>query len=189
MSNLKEEQFLRNVSKHKMTVEFDDGKGNRRLYFGEGTSFYCHFRIVTFADYLLFTGDMGTFVFRRLKDMFGFFRGDGINPRYWSEKIEAADGCDGYMGFDFEHAMEVLRQRISDLPDDAKADIEDDFEYTEQDEWSFFETARSCKELPQSYWDDFSDRDIKVFTGRYLWCCRAIVWAISQYDANAEETK
>ena len=34
---------------------------------------------------------------------------------------------------------------------------------------------------------DFFDVDVTEYTGRYIWCCRAIVWAIQQYDQLKKE--
>lgn len=50
--------------------------------------------------YLCYTGDMGTYVFQRLTDMFEFFRTDreykkrnggklAVNLSYWGEKLQA----------------------------------------------------------------------------------------------------
>ncbi len=57
------------------------------------------FRVNYVAGFLCYTGDMGTFVFRRLEDMFAFFRtrsaqaatACSINLGYWAESTRRMD--------------------------------------------------------------------------------------------------
>lgn len=76
--------FERDVAEHQMQVLRDDRLYRHLLFKKPGTGCY-HFNIVTYPGTLVYTGDMGSFVFQRLEDMFEFFRsdadrGDGINP-------------------------------------------------------------------------------------------------------------
>jgi len=105
-----EQEFLKDVYAHEMHVLFDNGI-NRHIMFKEPGTMNHHFSLITWPGYLCYTGDMGTYVFRRLEDMFEFFRTDrehmylksgqtlAINPGYWGEKLEAVDKCDGYKEF------------------------------------------------------------------------------------------
>lgn len=90
-----EATFLKDVANHVMTVRHDDGVYRHLRFAKPGSSAY-HFDLVTYPDHLVFSGDMGTYVFQRLVDMFQFFRSDKgrINPGYWSEKLQAVD-CSG----------------------------------------------------------------------------------------------
>jgi len=98
-----EASFLKDVATHRMIVIRDDGV-HRHIHFARpGTSCY-HFDLITWPGALCYTGDMGTYVFQRLEDMFQFFRTDreymrlrdgqtlAINLGYWSEKLIAVDG-------------------------------------------------------------------------------------------------
>jgi len=96
-----EEMFLKDVEQHSMAVLRDDGV-NRHIRFKAAGTMIEHFDLITWPGYLCYTGDMGTYVFRRLEDMFEFFRTDrqynrsrgrelGINLSYWAEKLEAVD--------------------------------------------------------------------------------------------------
>lgn len=70
------ERFLQDVADHKMTVVMDNGV-YRHLRFANSDSklaFNQWFDIVTWPGFLAYSGDMGCFVFSRLKDMFEFFR-------------------------------------------------------------------------------------------------------------------
>jgi hypothetical protein len=97
------QQFLGDVGEHALTVLRDDGVERHLRFRKPGT--YCYgFDLLTFPGHLLITGDCGSFLFRRLDDMFEFFRTDRkpaddlhINPQYWSEKLLATD-CNGARG-------------------------------------------------------------------------------------------
>jgi len=87
--------FTRNTEHHVMEVIRDDGV-NRNIRFRKPGTMINHFDLITWPGKLCCTGDMGTYVFTRLEDMFEFFRTDGgrINLGYWSEKLIAMD-CNG----------------------------------------------------------------------------------------------
>lgn len=102
MSECTEERFLKDVASHQMIVIRDDGV-HRHIRFKRPGTGCMHFDLVTWPGYLCYCGDMGTYVFSRLDDMFEFFRTDreyanrngrklGINLGYWSEKLQAVDG-------------------------------------------------------------------------------------------------
>lgn len=94
------EAFKADIANHKMTILRDDGL-YRHLRFirwvttkdgkQSSTSAYW-FDLVTWPGALAINGDMGSYMFSRTEDMFGFFRpqlGDNPNPGYWAEKIRA----------------------------------------------------------------------------------------------------
>ncbi len=102
MSPLTENEFLRDVADHVLEVMRDDGV-YRHIRFRKPGTMCMHFDLITWPGYLCYTGDMGTYVFARLADMFQFFRTDrsyaprtgrrlAVNLSYWSEKLEAVDG-------------------------------------------------------------------------------------------------
>ncbi len=70
-----EAEFLKDVSAHVMRVIRDDG-AHRHLRFAAPTSSIYWFDVITYPGELVITGDCGTYVFRRLPDMFEFFRTD-----------------------------------------------------------------------------------------------------------------
>ena len=122
MKQLTETQFLKDVADHKMTVIKDDGV-HRHIRFSKPGTSCMHFDLITWPGYLCYTGDMGTYVFTRLLDMFEFFRTDraaawlkkkgltlGINPQYWGEKLEATDKLDGFKKFSEEKFDAAIRR-------------------------------------------------------------------------------
>ena len=91
------ERFARETAKHRMTVLHDDGL-YRHLRFTEmhlcndaewrTTNGFYWFDLITWPGSLTINGDCGTYTFSRITDMFEFFRGYGINPQYWAEKVQ-----------------------------------------------------------------------------------------------------
>lgn len=152
---------------------------------------------MTWPDRLVITGDCETFVFTRLADMFEFFRSGGarINPGYWKEKI--IDGRDRAQCFDwgtfraaalaeFERATKAMnplhRQQARDELTDALDSEPDEFGAVDVlRNFSYQEGGPGSRRLFQF---DLSDGapDGKIWDYHYIWCCRAIVWAIAQYD-------
>lgn len=116
MRKLTEEEFLKNVAKHEMTVLLDNGI-YRHIRLKQPKSGNMWFDIVTWPGFLAYSGDMGCFVFTRLNDMFQFFRTDskeeglGINLSYWGEKLEAVDR-NGPTGEYKEFSEERLREHV-----------------------------------------------------------------------------
>lgn len=94
------ERFPRDVADHQMIPSLDDGL-YRHLRFRRvapwtdrdgvehppSQSSSCWFDLITWPGHLTITGDGGTYTFARERDMFEFFRGHGINPGYWAEKV------------------------------------------------------------------------------------------------------
>lgn len=175
-----------------------------------GTGCY-HFDLVTLPGCLLYTGDMGTYVFKRTRDMFEFFRtkrgADGefsIDHRYWAEKCEGQDKDYGLREFDpsaFKREITNQRRHIfvehaKELSPDQRALLWGSLEnvknaasegehsaITAVQDWSF-------KTNEPSRWGgmahvqlDTSDfPSCKTYTPRFMWCCQAIAWGIEQYD-------
>ena len=83
-----QEQFLRDVAKHHMKIVRNDGL-YRHLEFRGEHGWHHWFEIVTWPNALAIRGDMGSWMFSRVEDMYTFFRGDGqrISPRYWQEHL------------------------------------------------------------------------------------------------------
>ena len=124
--NCTEERFLKNVKDHQILVIRDDGV-NRHIRFRKPNSSNMYFDLITWPGYLCFTGDMGTYVFQRLEDMFQFFRADReyyarrhgqqrlfINQSYWSEKLKAVDVSGSCSGSATEFSPERFKQVINE---------------------------------------------------------------------------
>ena len=98
------QRFLRDTRHHRMEVVRDDGV-YRHIRMKKPGNIGYHFDISTYPGYLVFTGDMGSYVFSRLRDMFEFHRTDWdrdtptIDYKYWSQKCEAPDRNGGVEEF------------------------------------------------------------------------------------------
>jgi len=185
MKPITKEQFLEIVKDHKLTIKKDDGL-YRHIALSISGTFYKSFSIVTWPGYLAYTGDMGDFVFRRLDDMFDFFRDDKINPSYWEEKIQAHQKS-GYEEYSEEKAKIVIADAIKCERDESGHFTNEKIQQlesvtTDEGEHKFFDEL--C-EIDQ----DGYEYDVKEHTYHYLFCCYAIQWAIGQYDAAKKETK
>jgi hypothetical protein len=194
------ERFKADVSQHAVTVLRDDGV-YRHLRCSAG-SYHMQFDVVTWPGHLCYSGDMGSFVFARLPDMFEFFRGRTgatVDRGYLAEKAVAADKSDGIRAF----SSELFRAAVEDDFDQfvldrelAKDEAAQLWEAIEDDVLSCDTTEHDAVEAAMSFrWDgrssdkgrevfcDFWERRLQEYTGRFVWCCYAIPWAISEYDS------
>jgi hypothetical protein len=106
-----EQQFLSNVKNHTMKIIKDDDLHRHISFSNNGSNIY-RFDLITWPGSLCIDGDCGTYVFRRITDMFEFFRVDdhdfnknrdgglSINTGYWGEKLTAIGTNAGYKEFD-----------------------------------------------------------------------------------------
>lgn len=209
------EGFLENVASHTMNVQQDNGI-YRHITFSNNGSSCQKFSIVTYPHHLVYSGDMGTYVFSRVNDMFEFFRNDDlrINPYYWSEKVEAAARHGGINTFNSDLVMKSIKQRVDSICHDIEEYFDeyegDEYETVELFEAAFrdeitehFDNAEMDEYRYVSVLDDFESEVIKdlefidsgewinseAYSSRYLWCCHAIVWGIQQYDESIKSTK
>jgi len=190
-------QFERNTADHELTVVRDDGLYRHLRCQAPGTWSY-GFDIVTWPGYLFIGGDVDDFVFARIPDMFEFF-GDGtkysggINPSYWSEKLQgprAIDQAERYSSERLraqirewcrERCEELDRAEVEDLERAVAEKLLDREELADQTSALFlvrdFEHAGHQIYEPEEW-------DLREYTQGFLWCCWAIVWAIEQYNAD-----
>ena len=127
------ERFDKDIENHKIEVLHDDGL-YRHLRFSQG-SFLYHFDLVTWPGWLAITGDMGSFTFTRMHDMFEFFRlGSRSMPdfHYWAEKVPNPRG-DTRLGPGEEFSPGLYRKAIEEAVAEAieemVADLYDAEEY------------------------------------------------------------
>lgn len=181
--NYLQDEFDESVASHVLTVVHDLGLF-RHLRCGRPGSSNMSFQITTWPGHLAMTGDMGSWVWSRLPDMFEFFREPNgrarINPSYWSEKLQAEDYRSGAMEFS-DHAVRrataavVRSMREQDLDRAGIRDyIKDAKGATSAEEWN-----RATIEIDPDCWE----AELEDFSYHYLWACHAVVWAIKQYDA------
>lgn len=215
MKKLNEQQFLNDVARHEMIVIHDE-RLNRHIRFKRPGSNCMHFDLITWPGYLCYSGDMGTYVFWRLEDMFSFFRTDrehsrdgqtlAINPGYWGEKLEAVDRHDGFKEFSEErfkaavigdlinwlrgHRDETTKEERRDLWDAVMSEVidadSDSSGYRQQ--YAAHEFSHHVNVRVGSFhFQDFWGHTLTEYSHRFLWCCFALAWGIQQYDAAKSE--
>jgi hypothetical protein len=151
-----QERFLKDAGKHTMTVIQDDGI-HRHLGFRKpspaGSEYW--FKLITYPGELVITGDMGTCVFRRLEDMFEFFRADqkhhektgqddtlGINPQYWGRKLQAFPK-EGYKQFSAETFRANVKESFDNWVESNKPYADDNCEDCTKAQREAFDTAKA----------------------------------------------
>ena len=110
--------FTKGTVNHKMTILNEDGV-YRHLRFKTPGTFNLYFDIITFPGNLMITGDMGTWSFSRIEDMFKFFRSKErhICPDYWAEKLTSVDRNSYINSIKFGHeefSEKKLRENVND---------------------------------------------------------------------------
>ena len=205
-----EEQFLKDIAQHSMNVLRDDGV-HRHIRFKRPDTNSYWFDLITWNGSLCIDGDMGTHVFRRLDDMFEFFRVDqdwqrdgetlAINPSYWGEKLQAIATFGKFKEFSEERFKEVVKDYFDRWVEDQEPSDDDKAELWEQLEddvlsradeggHAAFEAAMSFSDDSLGFrMEDFWDHRFEEYTFHFIWCCYAIAWGVKAYDeAKATNT-
>ncbi len=205
MRQLSEQDFLRDVKSHRMTVDRDDGIYRHLRFAQPEHSWMHHFEIITWPGALCIRGDCGSYVFSRVTDMFKFFRSPKpdddrlyINGGYWAEKLIASDcngrRADGAMRFDPDlfsenvkrMYVEHVRSRMRDMPDERRElrrALEDEvLAYADSGESEAMSAANQFEHNGFRL-RDFWEVECRAYTVQFIWSLYAIAWAIRQYDA------
>jgi hypothetical protein len=197
-NDLTEEQFLRDVAKHQMTVLRDDGL-NRHIRFRKPGTCVMGFDLITWKGHLCYTGDMGTFVFSRIEDMFEFFRTERVarstsvtgktlfvNHGYWAEKCLAHDR-EGIEVYSPDRFRELIKERLDDqdASDEVRREVEEEvLSWADNGEDLARSEASSYRHRSGFEFSDFWESNLRVYTVRFVWCCYALAWGIGQYDLS-----
>lgn len=186
-----EADFKRYTAKHVLEA-IDEGAGMRRLVVREPGTWHFWFTITTWPNYLAITGDLGSYVFCRIPDMFQFFRqgaaeaSHGINPDYWSEKVVAADRH-GIEQWSIESLRESLQESLDESKDDEGRFTKHSGRYQEmlarlQDFSDAPHDQHGALEAMGEFEGDAYERNHTVYTVQFLNCLHAIVLGIRLYD-------
>lgn len=192
-----ERDFKKDVANHKMEILLDNGL-YRHLYFRNPKCFSMWFEIVTWPGKLAICGDMGDFVFRRIQDMFSFFRGEEDNPNfgYWAEKIVADERNGGHKYFSDDLFKQEVERWAKDYSEDFTKKKKKDLMLSIQEEifdWmddltpeEKYRRVMDFEYEGKNIFQDFWEVSCKEYTVQYKWCCHAIPWAIKMYDEAKE---
>lgn len=187
-------RFLKDIENHSMEIHCDNGVHRHLTFSNNGSSVY-RFHITTWPGYLAISGDMGTFVFARLHDMFSFFRGDEINLGYWSEKLTAHDKHSGHLQFSEAMFADAVRLDFEGWSFDGDEDQTKAWGAI-TDEWDgLLNCANNTHEAHEAAakWEcpvtgqrftDFWEHLLEDYSYHFVWCCYAIQHAVQQYDTK-----
>lgn len=200
-------RFLKDVNDHNMEVVRNDGV-YRHIRFRNPACFAYHFDLITWPGHLCATGDMGTWVFSRLPDMFTFFRGEkelSINPGYWAEKLLAVDKNFGPSEYSVDRLKEVISEYLDAYTNDwksermlrVKSEIEEQLRHDVLGSESEESACKAASDFEFLFKDDdgvqrkfvmadFWENDITDWTHRFIWILYAIVWGIQKFDARRQ---
>jgi len=215
MLKLQESEFLRDIAKHTMQIQREDGVYRHIRFSVPGSSVY-RFDLLTWPGHLCYTGDMGTYVFQRIEDMFEFFRADQCNDDrlytnhgYWSEKLVAVDGNkrkgaatefseEKFRRVINEYRVEWMRDRsltkeqrrkLWESVDDEVLCLIDDGGGDSAQRAAYGFCWRPCHYSgrgPEWSFADLWDHNFEDYTHSFRWCCFALAWGIKTYDKAKE---
>ena len=191
-------EFKAAVAKHEMKI-ISDNKELRHMTFRNPADPAYHFAITTWPGYLCISGDMGTYVFARIVNMFDFFRTDGmrINSGYWHEKLQSVDVPCGSSVFSEAVFIKEINEHVATwefTDEEEKAAVMEQLQDEVlccgcDGETRAYDAAERFRSEYGHEFSDFWEADLQVYTYQYLWCCHAIVWAIMQYDIEKDAAK
>jgi len=198
------EQFLKDVSDHELQIYLSHGVYRHLRLANPKTNCYS-FHLITGPGFLLYRGDMGTFEFEIIHDMFQFFEPDDceklfINPDYWSEKIQATDRDGGHREFDREYFEAVIKEESTNYLDskevpeeiyiDFREEVKDDIldKLYDMNMGQAIGTAMEFKYEGENPFADIYEYNFYRPTYHYLWACYAIAWGVQQYRKYQKTT-
>jgi hypothetical protein len=204
------ESFLNDVSNHDITILKDDGLYRhikiRSTY--PNHSWNQWYDIITYPNGLVYTGDMGTYVFERTKDMFSFFRSGinketkeiSINSDYWAEKCKAQSVFgEGIRTFDTERFHENVKRYWEDyFEDNLESEeaigvweaIKESGLMSSDHEWELVTALNDFDPWEVETEFEFTDFWEDIYQSKtyyFIWCLYAIVFAIKLYDEKKEK--
>lgn len=178
----------------------------RHLAFRQPSTANLWFDLITWPEYLTIAGDMGTWTFARIPDMFEFFRqvykgGPDtadlkINADYWSEKLMngQSSGIDAAKVWSDDLFKLRLVDRLTNYYSLEGSDL---VEVTQalQDEVLIYDNKHELLNAAANFthspngekskifcFDNCDLPDGKEYSYHFIWCLYAIVWGIKQYD-------
>lgn len=191
-------RFTADVVDHEMEIRLDQGLYRHLCFlcqpvpYAVPSTLNCSFELLTAPGTLVISGDMGTYSFSRLSDMFHFFDAPSgrINPDYWSQKVTAQDVHTPVKSFSQTRFRQVVREDFDDRkydfdPADQQILWQSIDQHILQDPDTYHEIgAREALRSFKFQSFDYSSSDewcFDDFSHHFLWCLEAIVFGIGRY--------
>jgi hypothetical protein len=178
--------FALSTGEHELTILHDDGAYRHIVMAKPGTGLY-RYELITWPGHLAVSGDLDGYMFSRIDDMFAFFRGNAVNPHYWSEKVK--DDHRRTNSYSEDIFQQLVNERLADLDDedldDAQRGTRDEIiERLKYGDGAHEETAREIlRDGEQArLWSDTCEWNLHDWNWTFLYCLHAIVAGIAAYD-------
>lgn len=179
--------FALNTAENQLTILHDDGLYRHILMAKPDTGLY-RYELITWPGHLAVGGDMDTYVFARIDDMFAFFRGHAVNPQYWGEKVK--DDPKRIASYSEAAFKQLVEERLSELHDDdlTEAQRETKAEILAQAEAGDGYCEDAARDILRDgeragLFSDVWEWDLSDWDFHFLYCLNAIVAGIAAYDA------
>ena len=192
------DRFVSDTPEHVMTIALDQDLYRHLKFRAPNTGMYW-FDVITWPGKLVVNGDMGTYTFSRLPDMFEFFGGRKpgyVNEGYWAEKLVAVDKQSPPREFDEalfrQRVLEDFWQTREDFDPSEARQIWQAIRDQIFDDYADRHDSRACHELlnhfvsPVSgfgYSDSWDWGDFDGYGLHFVWNLHAITHAIRTYRA------
>lgn len=187
------ERFRTDTADHVMEVALDQGLYRHLRFRKPGTGFNW-FELITTPGQLTIRGDMGTYVFAREEDMFGFFElSRGINAHYWAEKVQAQDINSPVQEFSRDRFVEAVledfwnsRENLDDAPgvwQEIREQLLDDVYGPAGDETLAYTAAMDFRHGGFEFYE-VAEWRMKEYSFHFLYSLHAIVDGIRRYRAH-----
>lgn len=181
------EHFEAERSEHEMKVLLDlaPDQPYRHIRFAKPGTGIWSWSLITWPGHLAITGDLQSFTFSRIHDMFDFFRGANINPGYWSEKLVAGTAD---TKFTEERYVERVTEAINDSapttpdPDAFRAAAHDELlatKPTHREE--AYDLLLDFEHAGRRPFEDAYEWDLGGYDHHFLLACHAIQYGIRVY--------
>ncbi|GAA2696402.1 hypothetical protein [Actinoplanes palleronii] len=184
--------FELNTVEHELTVLHDDGLYRHILMAKPGTGLY-RYELITWPGHLAISGDLDSYVFARIQDMFAFFRGHEVNPTYWAEKVK--DDHKRTSSYSEDMFKQLVTEHLDDLADadltDEQRETRDEIKERVNDgEGDCEDGAREIlRDGEQAgLWSGTWEWDLRDWDWHFLYCLNAIVAGIKAYDKAKTRT-
>lgn len=172
--------YRADTKEHTMRIELDEGV-HRSIYFGRQHAYW--FRIITWPRGLCIHGDMGSYVFSRIEDMFDFKWND---PEYLNGKLQHgaqfADDVTTRYSIDVVKAWVKSELGEGSYPDEDLSDFLSEVCWNEYDEW------QTCNLWAKTFSNPHEMPSFRDWDYRYLWCIAAIDDSIKKYYESKQAT-
>lgn len=149
---------------------------------------------------IIYTGDMGYYIFGRdVNNIFNFYKGDEINPEYWSEKVHCADRPIIDDDCDIEKLEKSVREDICEFFEEDELSEEHQEAYDDCFDYGFDSNSIRAYDAIKALYEvlhinpfgrvEYLIRDSQSYNRRYLYACEVLQWVSNNLDKWLEERK